>query len=99
MNTGKMRYKIKIIRDTDKTEFHSCNCSIKELFGKEKIMAMGTKAENTIKFEIRYLDKLKELRKYRLFKVIYDNSEYKIIDVDFNNFKKDKIFIQVSEIY
>lgn len=98
MNTGKMRHSIKITSKKDNSILHSCKAKINELYGKEKYAAMGSKTENSIKFEIRYLDKLKVLKRYRLFKLIFDDEEYEIVYLDFNNFRKDKIIIQAKYI-
>lgn len=93
-----MRYRIKILNRKDKAVLHECYCSIKELHGKEKLIAMGTKAENVIKFEIRYLEKLKVLKKHRDFIVLFEDIEYKMLNPDFNNYRKDKIIISVYEV-
>ena len=98
MNTGKMRHDIKIVSKKDTSILHSCKAKINELHGEEKYIAMSTKTENSIKFEIRYLDKLKVLKRYRIFKIIFDSEEYEIIHVDFNNFRNDKIVIQAKYI-
>lgn len=94
MNISDMRHRIEINKEGKL--FHSCYAGILEMYGKEKETAMANKTESIIKFKIRYCDKLKELRKTKLFTIKYDGYEYNLKDIDFNNFKKDKIILYTT---
>ena len=72
---------------------------ITDLFSKEKYEAMEKKLTNTIVFEVRACNKIKEMRKsLKQFYVIYDNDKYEIFDANFKPRDEKFFFLKANGV-
>lgn len=107
LKTFKHKIEIKTVKDTIvngrrikgvETSFHPCYANILDLYGKELYSALEAKLENTAIFEIRYCQKLEDLRNKEDFIIVWQNKKYKIYYPDFLGYKRDYIHLKCNEV-
>jgi len=112
INSGKMREKIVVQKrsvtyekgakvenwHTD-TPFYRCSAELLDLFGQEKYTAYNSKLENSIKFRVRYCNKLRELvGNTKEFRVIWNENMYSLLFVDSCNGSREEMILQVNKV-
>lgn len=76
--------------------YHRCWVDIKNLYGQEVYTSLQAGLENVINFETRFCKKLDAMNT-KNFRVNWDGRIFKILYVDYKNYKKNKITIKAQE--
>ena len=75
--------------------FYETWCEIGSLYGRELYEALDKRLENTIIFEVRYCQRIKEMqRSLKLFFVEYEGEKYDIYAADYR--RNEKQYIQLK---
>ena len=80
--------------------YYDCWCTPMELYGKELYEAQNIKYENVLVFNIRYCNKVKEMRTTdkNKFIIVYDGVEYQVYQIDFKSNTKDYVYIKAKMV-
>lgn len=77
--------------------FYSCWCEVSDLYGNELYKALEIRLENTAVFEVRYCQRIKEMkRKLKDFFVEYEGDRYDIYASDFKKNDKQKVLLKAN---
>ena len=75
--------------------FRECIAEIQDLYGDELYQAMQTSMQNTIVFKVRYCKDMDLLRTHKQdYRVIYQDIEYNIYQVDYAKYNKKYVLIK-----
>ena len=99
----KIQKKVKTIengRPKEKlVDYFECWCNPKELYGKELYEAINIKLNSVLVFEVRYCNKIKEMRKdAKNFVIIFDEQQFDVYYIDFKNNSKDIVLIKANGV-
>ncbi|MFA9375757.1 MAG: phage head closure protein [Lachnotalea sp.] len=79
------------------TDYYSPWCDIKNLYGKELYNALEVDLKNVINFETRFCNKLDALNT-KEYRIKWGERIFNLINVDYLNYKKNKIVLKGQEV-
>lgn len=82
-------------KEMDPVLYYSPWCDIKDLYGQELYEALDRRLENTIVFEVRYCQKIKEMKQHlKEYFIEYEGDIYDIYASDFK--QNDRQYVQLK---
>nr|DAF92310.1 MAG TPA: putative head tail adaptor [Myoviridae sp. ctBvM24] len=85
------------LEETEPILYYTCWCEIGNLYGNELYKAIEIRLKETAVFEVRYCQKIKEVRKHlKDYLIEYDGERYELFGSDSKKGDKQRVLLKAN---